>query len=83
MKRCTNWIILVVMVVVAILIANDCTAQISTNPIPGSQTRKTKIKNKATYGHSRGTYQPKSFYSGRRSPKKKTNKNMPVFRKRK
>ena len=34
-------------------------------------------KNKATYGRSQGTYQPKSFYSGRKAPKKKSSKNMP------
>lgn len=35
------------------------------------------IKNKATYGHSRGTYRPKSFYSRRKAPKNKNVKNMP------
>lgn len=34
-------------------------------------------KNKATYGRSQGTYRPKSFYSGRKAPKKKSAKNMP------
>lgn len=68
------------MLTLVVLLGASCYAEARVSQIdetemmgPGPKAK----KNKATYGRSQGTYQPKSFYSGRKAPKKKSAKNMP------
>ena len=77
-------LIMMAIMLSCVFIANGQPAIINANNItivknftemmgPGPKVK----KNKATYGRSQGTYRPKSFYSGRKAPKKKSAKNMP------
>ena len=77
-------LIMMAIMLSCVFIANGQPAIINANNItivknftetvgPGPKVK----KNKATYGRSQGTYRPKSFYSWRKAPKKKSAKNMP------
>jgi hypothetical protein len=70
-------IIMVLLGLMLMTTSINCYSQITAGVKTGRYAGKKQFKNKATYGHSRGTYSLKPFYAGRKAPRTKSGKNMP------